>query len=180
MDEQTKQVITNAMKQLSNEDPSIRIDGVRKLGEIGVDHPKIIERLESLASEDSSPDVRNAANNSLTLFQGFSIDDEIKNSQVTKESTLVDIGNESTTIELLQEQNKLLKSLRKIVLRGTDIVEEDEIYTTTTITDVNIPISSLTKLMLKWVIASIPVVILIWGIVAILSILLGGLLFKGF
>ena len=65
MDEQTKQVITNAMKQLSNEDPSIRIDGVRKLGEIGVDHPKIIERLQSIASDDISSNTKEAAKNSL-------------------------------------------------------------------------------------------------------------------
>ena len=180
MDEQTRHAITNAMKQLSDEDSSIRIDGVKKLGEIGVDHPKIIERLQSVVSDDISSDVKETAKNSLALLQNISVDSEIKANSHSKDSSLIKLENETTIIELLQEQNRLLKKMNILMVRGIQVVDDDEIFTNAEITDVNIPISSLAKLMFKWIVASIPVGILVWIIVAILSAIFGGFLLSLF
>ena len=64
--------------------------------------------------------------------------------------------------------------MNKLMVRGIQVVDDDEIFTNTEITDVNIPISSLARLMFKWIIASVPVGILVWIIVAILSAIFGG------
>lgn len=172
MDEQTKQAITNAMKQLNDENPSVRIEGAKKLGEIDIDHPKIIERLESVASDDFSAEVQHAAKNNLMLLQNISTSYDAKDSSSPKET---DLENETSIIELLQEQNRLLKKMNKLMVRGIQAVDDDEIFTNTEITDVNISISSLANLMFKWIIASIPVGILVWIIVAILSAVFGGI-----
>jgi len=68
IDDQTKQAIADAYKLLNETNASVRMEAVNKLGLIGITHPQIIERLQSIALNDISPDVRNAASHSLELL----------------------------------------------------------------------------------------------------------------
>lgn len=68
IDNPTKQAIADAFKLLNETNASVRMEAVNKLGLIGITHPQIIERLQSIALKDLSPDVRSAASHSLDLL----------------------------------------------------------------------------------------------------------------
>lgn len=173
IDNQTKQAITDAMKLLSNNNSSIRIQAVKKLGTIGVAHPQIIERLKAVALSDVSPDVRNAANSSLEILQSTV---NVPVATADQEQLGLSQANERVIIELLQKQNEILENLRVLVFNSTESRTKKEYQLRTRIADVDISILSMVTLMLKWVIASIPAAIIIGIMFFFFSAILGGCL----
>ena len=169
IDNQTKQDITNALKLLSENNSSIRIEAVKKLGVIGVAHPQIIERLQSIASNDASPDVRYAANHSLELLQPSLVESKPQINPPQMQSGDLSQANEKAIIGLLQKQNETLENLRILILQSTEAQNPKAYQLRTRIVDVDISVSSMVNLMLKWVIASIPAGIIIFFFVFILG-----------
>ena len=162
IDNQIKQSITNALKSLNDGNSSIRIEAVKKLGAIGVAHPQIIERLQSVASNDSSSDVRLEANHSLELLQQPAPINNMPPANLSQpQSEYLSQANEKAIIELLRTQNVILE-------------EQNEILENLRIADINISISSMVGLMLKWVIASIPAAIIIGFMFFFFSAVLSG------
>ncbi len=174
IDNQTKQAITDALKLLGENNSSIRIEAVRKLGTIGIAHPQIIERLQSIASNDPSLDVRKAANHSLELLQPVPTENESQANLAQMQSAGLSQSNEKAVLELLQKQNEILEGLRTLILHSTEARTEKEYRLRTRIVDIDITISSMVNLMLKWVIASIPAGIIIGIMVFIFMTILGG------
>lgn len=172
IDNQTKQAISDAMKLLSNNDSSIRIQAIKKLETIGVAHPQIIERLQSVASNDISADVRNAASACLEVLQTPPSDKPIAISY-EKQSGL-NQANEKTIIELLHKQNETLENLRVLFFNSAEARTNKEYQLRARVVDVDVSISSMVSLMLKWVIASIPAAIIIGILFFVFSAVLGG------
>jgi len=161
IDNQTKQSITNALKSLNDGNSPTRIEAVKKLGAIGVAHPQIIERLQSVASNDSSSDVRLEANHSLELLQPAPVNNMPPANLSQPQSGYLSQANEKAIIELLKTQNVILE-------------EQNKILENLRIADINISISSMVGLMLKWVIASIPAAIIIGFMFFFFSAVLSG------
>jgi HEAT repeat protein len=172
IDNQTKQAITDAMKSLSDNNSSIRIQAAKKLGTIGIAHPQIIERLQSVALNDVSPEVRNVANASLEKLQPTSVHEPIVTAY--QEQSGLSQANERAIVELLQKQNEILENLRILVFNSTEALTNKEYRLRTRIVDIDISISSMVNLMLKWVIASIPAAIIIGFMFFFFSAILGG------
>lgn len=120
IDNQTKQDIINALKLLSENNSSIRIEAVKKLGVIGVAHPQIIERLQSVASNDTSSDVRLEAKHSLELLQPAPINNTPPANLSQPQSRYLSQANEKAIIELLKTQNGILEEQKEIL----EILEE--------------------------------------------------------
>ena len=161
IDNQTKQAVTDALKLLSENNSSIRIEAVKKLGTLGIAHPQIVERLQSVALNDPSPDVRNAANHSLEVLQLNPVNKSQTNLSQMQSGDL-NQANEKAIIELLRKQNEILQNLRILVFHSTEAPENEKEYRLRTrIVDIDISISSMVVLMLKWVIALIPAGIII-------------------
>ena len=169
IDNQTKQSITEALKLLSDNNSSTRTEAVKRLGTIGVAHPQIIERLQSAALHDVSSDVRNAANYSLELLQPTPISNKPQTNPSQTQSEDLRQENEKVIIELLRKQNAMLDNLLVLISHSLVARNEKESQLRTRIVDVDITISSLANLMLKWIIASIPVGIIIFIAVIVLG-----------
>ncbi len=174
IDNQTKQAVADSLKLLGENNSSIRIEAVRKLGMIGITHPQIIERLRSVASNDPSPDVRNAANHSLELLQSVPADNKPQTNLAQMQSGNLNQENEKSILELIQKQNEILENLRTLIFHSTEAQNEKEYRLRTRIVDIDISISSMVNLMLKWVIASIPAAIIIGVVVFFFMTVLGG------
>lgn len=172
IDNQTKQAITDAMKLLSDSDPAIRIQAIKKLGTLGVAHPQIIERLQSVALSDISADVRNEANACLKELQPPLSEKPLALSN--EEQSGLSRANEKTIIELLHKQNETLENLRVLFFNSTEARSSKEYQLRARIVDIDISISSMVSLMLKWVIASIPAAIIIGILFFFFSAILGG------
>lgn len=169
IDNQTKQTITEALKLLNESNSSIRLEAVKKLGTIGVAHPQIIERLKSIALNDSSSDVRVEANHSLELLQPAPVNNIPSPNLPQPQSENLSQANEKAIIELLRNQNVILEDLRTLIFDSTEAQNQKEYQLRTRIVDVDISISSMVTLMLKWVIASIPAGIIIGFVVFFLG-----------
>jgi len=173
IDNQTKQSVTEAFKLLSDNNSSIRIEAVKKLGMIGIAHPQIIERLQSVALNDASSDVRNAANQSLELLHPTLVSNKPLTSLSQTQSGDLSQENDKAIIELLRKQNAMLDNLLVLISRSLEARSEKESQLRTRIVDVDISISSMVGLMLKWVIASIPAAIIIGVMFLFFSTILG-------
>jgi ATP-dependent Zn protease len=173
IDNQTKQAIAEALKLLSDNNSSTRIEAVKRLGIIGVAHPQIIERLQSIALNDVSPDVRNAANMSLEMLQPPPVNKSVVATYQEQQSS-VSLTNEKSIIELLQKQNEILESLRVLIFNSTESQTNKQYRLRTRIADIDMSISSMVNLMIKWVIASIPAAIIIGIMFFFFSAILSG------
>lgn len=172
IDNQTKQAIAEALKLLGDTNSSMRIEAVKRLGTIGVVHPQIIERLQSIALNDVSPDVRNAASMSLEMLQPPPVNKPVIASY--QEQSGLSLTNEKSIIELLQKQNEILESLRILIFNSTEAQTNKQYRIRTRIADIDMSISSMVNLMIKWVIASIPAAIIIGVMFFFFSAILGG------
>ena len=74
----------------------------------------------------------------------------------------------------MQKQNETLENLRVLILQSTEAQNPKVNQLRTRIVDVDISISSMVNLMLKWVIASIPAGIIIGIMFFFFSAVLGG------
>lgn len=173
-DQQMKQEIVNALRALKDQNESLRIEAVKRLGEIGVAHPQIISRLQAVIANDSSPEVISAAKRSLGSLQQDSPEDR---SQVDSLSTPSDehiSDTEETILELLQKQDKALENIHDLIVNSleTETKKEDGAHSReryhirSRIVDVDMPISSMVNLAFKWLIASIPVGIIVGFLLA--------------
>ena len=174
IDNQAKQAITDAFKLLNENNSSVRIEAVKKLGVIGIAHPQIIERLQSVASNDTSPDVRNVAKHSLELLQPTPVSNNPETNLPQTQSGDLSQANEKSIMELMRKQNEILENLRVLIFHTLESRTEKESQFRTRIVDVDISISSMVGLMLKWVIASIPAAIIIGFMFFFFSAILGG------
>lgn len=172
IDNQTKQSIAEALKLLSNNNASIRAEAAKKLGAIGIAHPQIIERLQSIVLSDVSPDVRNAANMSLEILQPTTVNKSAVASH--QEQPNLSQNNEKSIIELLQKQNEILENLRNLVLNSIEAQNNKQYRLRTRIADIDISITSMVTLMIKWVIASIPAALIIGFLFIFFSAILSG------
>ena len=169
IDNQTKQEITDALKQLNDSNVSARVSGAKKLGIIRISHPQIIERLQLVAQNDSSSDVRIEANQSLEILQPAPITNKQQNAIPQSASEDSSHINERKIIELLQKQNEIIDNLRILIHQSTEAENPKSYQLRTRIVDVDMSISSMVNLMLKWVIASIPAGIIIGFFLIVLS-----------
>lgn len=76
-------------------------------------------------------------------------------------------------IKLLRQQNQELVEIRKL-LQGTIETEDSDVNVRAEVTDVNMSIGSMISLIFKWIIATIPVGIVIGIIYLIIFSLSGG------
>lgn len=155
IDQQTKQEISNALKALNETHSSRKIEAIKRLGEIGVYHPQIIERLQFLASNDMSPDVRAVAQNVIGILQNPS---NSSNPSLAKAPLSETTANaESAILETLRKQNEILENIRTLVVYSLEKQNEKAYQFRSRITDLDLSIGSMISLSFKWLIASIPV-----------------------
>ena len=69
MDEKLRHELNLAFQELSAQDAGIRQQAAARLGELGITHPKVIDALRKLASDDPSEAVQAAAVRSLARLQ---------------------------------------------------------------------------------------------------------------
>ena len=171
MDDQTKQALSIALKKLQDANLSTRLEAIESLGEIGVAHPQIIERLQTVASNDVSPEVRLAAEHSLQLLQPSSVVQEIPqtNNLPERQHVLVNPSKEDAILELLQKQNEILVNIQTLLTRSARSQNKDQYLFASKVVDVDLSIGTLANLMFKWIVASIPVGIVVWFIIFLLG-----------
>ena len=192
MDALTKQALNEAFKQLRHEDPVLRLEAIQKIAEIGVQHPSINSELNNLAQNDAMEDVREAASEALARFsltaaapapahvsapapQTFAVTP----SPSVPLSSEVPAGRfspegEREIIQLLHRQANLLQEIATGMVKST-YEEKDKHLFRVHLSDVSLSINALASLMLKWIVASIPVAFLLWAIIFIVSSCTAGL-----
>ena len=86
-------------------------------------------------------------------------------------------ADQKELIALIKRQNELLESLQKNLVHS--MREEDDRHNTvvTRILDINMSIGSMISFMLKWLVASIPVGIILGLVWLVFTLLFGGLLY---
>lgn len=156
IDQQAKQEIANALKVLNEQNISLRIEAIKRLGEIGVFHPQIIERLQSVMVNDTSPDVRLTAQNVIGILQSISNDSR---QSITTQPPLGELSpkTENAILVMLQKQNEILENIRTLVVYSLEKENEKAYHFRARITDLDLSIGSMMGLSFKWLIASIPV-----------------------
>ena len=176
MDNQTRQALVDAMKQLSDLNSSTRLEAVRRFGEIGISHPQIIERLQAMAQNDATMEVRVAARQTLDILQSgaprstpqgmpqptqsaapHSTPQSVP--QATQFAAEAYPQGDVSVLDLLQKQNEILENLRVLIQRSTEAQSEKGYSLRTSIADMDMPILSMIKFIFKWFVASIPVMI---------------------
>jgi hypothetical protein len=170
---QAKQEIVDAMKALNYQDDALRHEAVIRLGKTGISHPKIIEQLQEIVKNDSNKDIRIAAQKSLESLQNV-INNTTQSISSQYERGVSVSETESAILELLRQQSNTLESIRFLVLNSLakEKGSEKTYYVRSNIVDVDMSISSMTNLIFNWLIASIPVVIIVAIVVAIIFALL--------
>ena len=159
IDQKTKQEISNALKVLNETNTSRKIDAIKRLGEIGVYHPQIIERLQFLISNDTSTDVRAVAQNTINSLQNISNSGNSSPTQVSSDETTLD--TENAILDMLQKQNEILKNIRTLIAHSLEKENETAYHFRSRVTDLDLSIGSMISLSFKWLIASIPVAIVL-------------------
>lgn len=197
--ETKKQAIQQAFQYLGSNNDRIREDAVKRLGEFGFAHPQILERLRKIKEEDPSPSVREAASRSLTvllssftqpqppgpevshpidgprrvtpLSQPPSLEARSRDDEFHKILTPSQPSNENQLrlIELLEKQNDLLEEIKSILLKSSISQSEFSKNLRAQVIDFDMSIDSMVAFMFKWIIASIPVGIVV-GIVWVLLV----------
>ena len=155
INQQTKQEISNALKVLNETNVSRKIEAVRRLSEIGVNHPQIIERLQSVVSNDASPDVRVAAQNAISGLLSTSNSDKPSLAQAPLGE--ITPNSENAILEMLRKQNEILENIRTLIVNSLEKENEKAYHFRSRITDLDLSIGSMISLSFKWLIASIPV-----------------------
>ncbi|MCK9622128.1 MAG: HEAT repeat domain-containing protein [Methylobacter sp.] len=157
IDQQTKHEIANALKALNEQNVSLRLEAIKRLGEIGVSHPQIIERLKSLITSDPSAEVRTTAKNVINKLQ--IIPDNIHQETATQpqlnEPTIP--GNDDAILEMLRKQYEILASIQSLLSYSLEKENEKVYHFRSRIKGIDLSIGSLVTLMFNWLIASIPV-----------------------
>ncbi len=166
--QQIKQEITDALKALNDQNAALRIEGIKQLEKIGISHPQIIGRLQSIIANDSSPDVRLTAQHALDVLQNTQ-NDNSQNTPLQSQPNVVTPKVDSAIIDILQKQNQILENIQTLILNITEKESEKAYHIRSRIVDVDMSIGSMVVLSFKWLIASIPVGI----VIGFLLILLG-------
>lgn len=160
IDQQTKQEITDALKTLNDQNATLRIEGIKRLEKIGVSHPQIIGRLQSIIANDASHDVRLTAQHALDILQNIQ-NDNSQNTSSQSQPNVVTPKADTAIIEILQKQNQILENIQTLILNSTEKKSEKAYHIRSRIVDVDMSIGSMIELSFKWLIASIPVGIVI-------------------
>lgn len=83
-------------------------------------------------------------------------------------------------IKLLKNQNEILSEIRDYMDSTTNEDDrDDQLNLRSTISAVDMPISSMVKLIFKWFVASLPLGLLITLIYVFLAVIIGGLSYFG-
>lgn len=193
MDAQTKQALNEAFKQLRHEDPILRLEAIQKITEIGVQHPAINNELNNLAQNDAMEDVREAASEALAKIETHApVPAQVSAPAPATQAVTVaqtppaplsaqaptarfSPEGEREIIQLLQRQTNLLDEIATGMVRSAYETKDKQILFRTHVSEVNLSISSLANLMLKWIVASIPVAIILGFIMFIVSSCTAGL-----
>lgn len=158
--QQIKQEITDTLKALNDQNAALRIEGIKQLEKIGVSHPQIIGRLQSIKANDSSPDVRLTAQHALDVLQNTQNDDS-QNTTLQSQPNVVTPNVDNAIIDILQKQNQILENIQTLILNSTEKKSENVYRICSRIVDVDMSLGSMVELSFKWLIASIPVGIVI-------------------
>ena len=147
---------------------------LEKLTSLSPDHPKPENSID-LSSETSLPAQESLPSHSPQDAKGDELPkpDSITSTPLPEplhtQSGEMGQANEKTIIELLQKQNEILENLRLLIWHSTESQTSKDYRLSTRIVDINMSISSISDLMFKWFIASIPVGIVMGFIFLILS-----------
>ena len=125
IDNETKQAIMDALRQLDDADASVRAEGARELGAIGLAHPQIIERLQSIALDETSADVLRAVGQSLELLQPSQTHNSLQIELAGSQSMELGLTDGEAIIELLQRQNQILEDLVVLIQRSSEARDEE-------------------------------------------------------
>ena len=169
MDDKTKQALSIALKNLQDTNLSVKLEALETIGEIGVAHPQIVERLQAIALNDLSPDARLEAERSLQLLQPEEIAQSDNLPQKQPQTVIENPSKEDSILELLQKQNEILVNIQTLLTRGAQSKNKNEYRFISKIVDIDLSIGTLANLMFKWIVASIPVGIVIWFLVFLLG-----------
>lgn len=156
IDQHTKQEIANALIALNDQNASLRIDAVKRIGEIGISHPQIIERLKNVTASDWSADVRATAMKVLDTLQNSS-DNIHQKVSIQPQLSEPTIRNEEAILEILQKQHETLASIKNLLVYSLEKENEKSYRFRSRITDLDLSIGSMINMSFKWLIASIPV-----------------------
>ena len=166
IDQQIKQEILTALKKLSDQNTSLRIEAIEQLGKIGVSHPQIIERLQSILANDPSLEARLAAQNAIDILQDTSVRSQNMPSQIPTSD--FSPKTESNILAMLQKQNAILDNIRTLLLYSLEKENDKAYHLRSRVTDVDLSIGSMIALSFKWLIASIPVGIVLFFVLLVL------------
>lgn len=177
MDEEQKKHIAQLLGQLKDADAGVRMQAVEALGKLKVSHPKIVETLQLVNENEPDVFVRQAIQNALQNPAHASyVKPANAHSPLPSASTSLAT---MTTEQLLQEQILMLQEVNGNLIKLQAALQQQADYPAPVIVkDFEMSVSAMIGFALKWLVASIPVGIIVGLFLFFLSACTGGLLFR--
>jgi hypothetical protein len=113
-------------------------------------------------ANDPSSDVRLTAQHVIGILQNVPSDNP------QNISSPLQLETENAILELLQKQNEILEKIHTLIVNSLEKDSEKAYHIRSRVTDVDMSIGSMIDLSFKWLIASIPVGIIIgilWSVI---------------
>jgi len=168
INQQTKYEITNALKALHDPNIKKRVDAIKRLEEIGIAHPQIIEQLISVTTSDPSSEVRSIAKDVLKKFQ---INSENPHQESLTKPQIGELtsGNIESILEILQRQNEILANIQSLLINSIEKENDKVHHFRSRIKDIDVPTASIFYLIIKFTFALIPLGIILFFILVVLN-----------
>ncbi|MHB8136072.1 MAG: hypothetical protein ACYDH1_17830 [Anaerolineaceae bacterium] len=158
--QEIKNKVSNAIFALQSQDTLTRLSAIDELKKIGFNHPQIIQSLESVNNSQSTLEVRLAAQDAIVYLKTMppeGIQKETPQSNSPEITTKLD----PEIRRILQEQNEKLNIISDLLGKSLESNGQNRFQFRVNIMDLDMSISSMITLSFKWLIASIPVGIVI-------------------